>query len=83
MDYEPVYLDHWRDRSTWTGWIYPWFQDAVRDVLAGERSASEVLEAVQGQAEEFLACLEGEGERLDEGAARACAVKVDPDYPRE
>lgn len=81
MDYEPVYLDRWRDRSTWSGWVYPWFQQAVRDVLAGERSASEALERVQVQAEEFLACLEGGGERLDEGEARACALKIDPDYP--
>jgi ABC-type glycerol-3-phosphate transport system substrate-binding protein len=81
MDYEPVHLDRWRDRSAWTGWVYPWFQQAVRDVLAGERSASEALELVQGQAAEFLACLEGGEERFDEGEARACVVRIDPAYP--
>ncbi len=80
MDYEPVGLERWRDRSRWTGWMYPWFQQAARDVLAGERFASEVLELVQGQAEEFLACLTGGEERLDEAEARACAVQIDPEY---
>lgn len=81
MDYEPVHLDRWRDRSRWTGWVYPWFQQAVRAVLAGERSASEELESVQGQAEEFLACLKGGEAILDEGKARACALEIDPEYP--
>jgi multiple sugar transport system substrate-binding protein len=81
MDYEPVGLDRWRDRSAWTGWVYPWFQQAVRDVLAGERSASEGLESVQGQAEEFLACLEGGEAILDEGEALSCVLEVDPEYP--
>jgi multiple sugar transport system substrate-binding protein len=80
MDYEPIYLDRWRDRSGWTGWVYPWFQDAIRDVLAGERSAAEALEWVQGQAEEFLACLARGEEKLDEERARACAVQIDPEY---
>lgn len=81
MDYEPVHLDRWRDRSTRNGWVYPWFQDAIRDVLAGERSASEALEWVQGQAEEFLACLEGSDAILDEGEALSCVLEVDPEYP--
>jgi hypothetical protein len=81
MDYHPVYLDTWHDRSTWTGWVYPWFQQAVRDVLAGERSASEALEAVRVQAEEFLACLDGAEAILDEGKAQACALEIDPEYP--
>lgn len=61
--------------------MYPWFQQAVRDVLASERSASEALEAVQAQAERLLACLDGAEAILDEGKARACALEIDPEYP--
>jgi multiple sugar transport system substrate-binding protein len=81
MGHEGTRLDRWRDRSAWTGWVYPWFQQGVLDVLAGERSASEVLEGVQAQAAEFLTCLETPGEALDEEEAQACALEVDPEYP--
>jgi multiple sugar transport system substrate-binding protein len=81
VDHENIQLNRWRDRTSWMGWVYPWFEEAVRDVLLGQASASQALERTQARAEAFLLCLESPGEILSQEEALACAREVDPTYP--
>jgi len=83
MDHENTRLNRWRDRTCWMGWVYPWFQQAVQDVLSGREPPAQALGQVQSQAEAFLRCLTDPGGPLDEAEARSCARSVDPAYPVE
>ncbi len=80
MNHQDTRLNRWRDRTCWLGWVYPWFQQAVQDVLLGRESAAQALDKVQTRAEAFLHCLASPGEAINEAEASACAVGVDPDY---
>ncbi len=80
MNHENTRINRWRDPTRWTGWVYPWFQNAVRDILSGRASVSQAMEQTQSRAERFLLCLETPGD-LSRDEAMTCALQVDPDYP--
>lgn len=81
VTYQDVQWDRWQDRTHWTGWILPWFRQAVQDALIGQQSPVQALDEAQAQSLAFLHCLADPSARLDDSEAQSCAQSVDPTYP--
>jgi ABC-type glycerol-3-phosphate transport system substrate-binding protein len=64
----------------WLGWGIFWYGQAFGQVLEGDVTVEEALDAAQKLADDYRACVIA-GDDFGDSAAQACAKQVDPTLP--
>jgi ABC-type glycerol-3-phosphate transport system substrate-binding protein len=68
------------NRDPWLGYAMFWMGQAFGQIVEGEASVEDALDAAQSQAEAYRACLIGKDD-FSEESAQTCAKEVDPTLP--